>query len=203
MGKWHSIFPPITGRKTLDRIVWTISCLGLACCVAFASRNILVGPNGTAEGFGFGGLWIQYDIRTGGLLSESFRHIVIAQTFPENQAQGESAGVFTFTFAGRNPIEVQSAGQETVWVDPQGNVTNLGRVLRPEDIELMQTHRNEVKPPISTPEEFLAIVERLRGGEAVSSSSGKRHFEMMPRFCEIESDLACDASRGAVCEAES
>lgn len=167
MGKWRSTFPPITGRKTLDRVVWTISCLGLACFGAFAGRNILVGPNGTAGGFGFGGLWIQYDIRTGGLLPESFRHIVIAQTFPENQAQGESAGVFTFTFAGRNLIQVQSAGQETIWVDPRGIVANLGRVLRPADIELMQTHKNEVKPPISTPEEFLAILERLRGGEVV------------------------------------
>lgn len=81
MGKWRSIFPSITGRKTLDRIVWTISCLGLACCVAFAGRNILVGPSGTGGGFGFGGLWIQYDIRSGGLLPESFRHIVWKKAF--------------------------------------------------------------------------------------------------------------------------
>ncbi len=102
------------------------------------------------------------------LVGESFRHIVIAQTFPENQAQ-ESTGVFTFTFAGGNPVEVRSAGQEAVWVDPQGSVTNLGRALCPEDIELLKTHNHEVKPPISIPEEFLAILERLRVGEVVSA----------------------------------
>ena len=78
MGRWRSILPPVTGRKTLDRVVWMISCLGLACLVAFAGRNILAGSSGTGGAFGFGGLWIQYDIRTGGLLPESFRHIVIA-----------------------------------------------------------------------------------------------------------------------------
>lgn len=167
MGKWRSIFPPVTGRKKLDRVVWTISwmilCLVLAWGVVFAGRNILVGSSGTGGAFGFGGLWIQYDIRTGGLLPESFRHIVIAQTFPENQAQ-ESTGVFTFTFAGRNPIKVHSAGQETSWLDPNGTVINLGQALRPADIKLLQTHNKEVKSPISTPEEWLAILERLRGG---------------------------------------
>lgn len=171
MGKWRLIFPPQTGWKTLDRVVWGISLLFVSlfvtCLLVTAVRNFTVGPNGAGGGFGFGGLWIQYDIRSGGLLPERFRYIVIAQTFPENQAQ-KSNGVFTFTFAGGNPIQVRSAGQETVWVDPQGSVTNLGRALCPKDIELLQTHNHEVKPPISTPEEFLAILERLRAGEVVS-----------------------------------
>ncbi len=109
MGRWRSIFPPVTGWKWLDRVVWTISCLGLVCIGIFVAHNILVGTSGTGGGFGFGNLWIQYDIRSGGLLPERVRHIVITQTFPENQAQDESTGVFTFTFAGRNPIEVGSA----------------------------------------------------------------------------------------------
>jgi len=135
--------------------------------MSFGIRDILIGSNGAGGGFEFGGLWIQYDIRTGGLPPEIFTCIVVAQTFPESLSE-ESTDVFTYKFVGGNPIKVRSAGQETIWVDPQGNVVNLGLVLRPEDIRLMQTHRNEVKPPISTPGEFLAILARLRAEETVS-----------------------------------
>jgi hypothetical protein len=172
----------------------------LACFAAFVGRNILVGPNGNGEGFGFGGLWILYDIRTGGLLPESLKYIVITQTLSENQTSDGSTGVFTFTFVGRDPIEVQSAGQETVWVDPQGGVANLGRALRPEDNELLQTHIHEVKPPISTPEEFLAILVRLRAGETVSIEG--RHSETISGFRENESHPAGDGNRGTVFEAK-
>jgi hypothetical protein len=207
MGKWCLIFPPQTGWKTLDRVVWGISLLFVSlvvslfvtCLLVTAVPNSIIGSRSTGGGFGFGGLWIQYDIRSGGLLPERFRHIVIAQTFPENQAQG-STGVFTFTFAGRNPIQVRSAGQETVWVDPNGSVTNLGRVLRPADIELMQTHNHEVKPPISTPEEFLAILVRLRAGETASTEG--RHSETISGFREIESHPAGDGNRETVFEAK-
>lgn len=144
MGQWRSMFPPIPG-----------------------SYDILVGSDGTGGGFDFGGLWVQYDIRTGGLLRARFRHIVIAQTFPENQC--EFSDVFTFKFAGPSPIEVRAAGQETVWVDPNGSVANLGRALRPADIQLLKTHNNEVKSPILTPAEFLVILARLRDAGAVSA----------------------------------
>jgi hypothetical protein len=193
MGRWHIIFPPVTGRKILDRVVWGVSFLFVAGLLIVAVRGLIVGSDSTGGDFGFDGLWIRYKIRCGGLLPERFTSIVVMQMRPENQSYDGWTDMYSFTFPGKPPIQVRSAGTETIWVDSQGRVTNLGRVVLPNDIDLLETHDSRENSPISSPEEFRATLARLRAGEAVSS--GKGHSETMPKFYEIEGNLACDASR--------
>jgi hypothetical protein len=163
-----------------------------------AVRGLVVGSDSTGGDFGFDGLWIRYKIRCGGLLPERFTSIVVMQMRPENQSYDGWTDTYSFTFPGKPPIQVRSAGTETIWVDSQGRVMNLGQVVLPDDIELLETRDSRENSPISSPDEFQSVLVRLRAGGTLST--GGRHSETISGFREIGSDPAGDVQRGVASE---
>ncbi|OHB65672.1 MAG: hypothetical protein A2Y77_15440 [Planctomycetes bacterium RBG_13_62_9] len=123
-------------------------------------RAVLFGTSGHGGGFGFGNLYILYDVDTGGLLPDRLAYAVITPDLAE-QTQG-SAEEFTFVFAGDHVVKVPPRRGETVWVDEQYQVAHLGRLLYPEDIAALQKPGDTERSTISSAAEFLAIVVGLR-----------------------------------------
>ncbi len=148
--------------KLVDRLLpiglWLIAIywgVGIA-------QGVIVGTSSSGGSFGFGGLGIHYEVRTGGVLADRLEYAVITQAYPQRQEYWESEGAYTLAFAGHDVMTVRPHRGETVWVDEQRHVTSLGRVLTAEDIATLNKSTSAESPTLSSPEEFLARVARLR-----------------------------------------
>ncbi|MDY0357465.1 MAG: hypothetical protein RBR19_16410 [Sedimentisphaerales bacterium] len=132
----------------------------------------VVGRKVFRHAFGFGDLWIQYEIRTGGVLPDQLDYVIVRHDFPELPEINESADMDRFFLTGQSLAAVQPSRGQTVWIDEQGRVTRLGRALRLGDLKILQNVglaqdiRRAEMPPLSSPDEFLAVVAKLRAGSA-------------------------------------
>lgn len=169
MFKWCYIFPWSIAWKVFDRAVAVVVWLFVAC-VAISLVADVVGRNTFRGTFGFGDLWIQYEIRTGGLLPDRLDYVLVRHDLPELPEINETADMDRFFLTGQSLAAVQPSQGQTVWIDEQGCVTRLGSALRLSDIKVLQNfglaqdvNRTEM-PTLSSPDEFLAVVARLRAG---------------------------------------
>lgn len=171
MFKWCRKFPWSTVWKVFDRAVAVTVWLFVAC-VAISLVADVVRRNASRGAFGFGDLWIQYEIRTGGVLPDQLDYVIVRHDFPELPEINESADMDRFFLTGQSLAAVQPSRGQTVWIDEQGRVTRLGRALRLGDIRTLQNVglawdiRRAEMPTLSSPDEFLAVIARLRTGSA-------------------------------------
>jgi acyl-coenzyme A synthetase/AMP-(fatty) acid ligase len=155
--------------KLVDRVLPVVLWLIAIYWGVGIAWGVIAGTSSSGGSFGFGGLGIHYEVRTGGLLADRLEYAVITQAYPQRQEYWESEGAYTLAFAGQDVMTVRPKRGETVWVDEQGHVTSLGRVLNAEDIATLKNSTSAESPTLSSPEEFLATVARPRadkgGGE--------------------------------------
>jgi hypothetical protein len=130
-------------------------------------HGFVVGRAGPHVSFSLGNLWIQYETRSGGLFGESLIRAVVTEGFPKHQSYDRSTETYGFALA-YGLATVRPERGEAVWVDEQGRVTHLGAVLHPEDLGALEKLKAQEDlsggegPSISSPEEFLALVDGLR-----------------------------------------
>jgi len=198
MGRRCGISFLATGWKVFDRCVsvvfWVVVIFLVMVGVSYG-RYLICGGDSASGSFGFGGLRINYRVRSGGVLPERLAYVVISEVFPICSGYEQATNKCTFVFGDPNSITVRPEDgeslwtddqgrvrplrlediaklensvtfrpkrRETIWIDEQRHVTSLGRALRLEDIETLRNASSRETPKISSPEQFLAIVTRLR-----------------------------------------
>jgi len=171
MFKWCRTFRWSTVWRVFDRAVAVAVWLFVACLAISFVASVL-GRNASRSAFGFGDLWIQYEIRTGGLLPDQLDYVIVRHDFPELPEINETADIDRFFLTGQSLAAVQPSQGQTVWIDEQGRVACLGKALRLGDIRILQNvgRAQDIRcaevPILSSPDEFLAVVARLRAGSA-------------------------------------
>jgi len=153
--------------KVFDRTVavvvyGAVACLAVALVVSLVAG--VVGGKVSRGTFGFGGLWIQYEIHTGGLRSDRLDYVIVRHDLPEIPKPDKPSDMDRFFLTGKALRAVQPDPGQTVWIDPQGDVTPLGQALSLADIKSLQRAALTHTPPITTPEEFLAALAKLKAG---------------------------------------
>ncbi|MHC4517371.1 MAG: hypothetical protein ACYTAS_02175 [Planctomycetota bacterium] len=162
MVRHRRLFPPVTGHKATDRffsIVFWLLMISFGIAIA---HSLIVGSSTSLDGFGFGVLWVQYRVRSGGLLADRLKHAVIIQAVPERQDYDDWTNTCMFTFSGHEILTVRPERGRTVWVDERGHVMPLGRALSADDIATLRSLSSDRTLSISSLEEFLAIVTELK-----------------------------------------
>ncbi len=137
MVRWCSISLLTTGWKVFDRCVSVVFWLVVISLVMFGvglARDLIAGAGSSFQRFGLGGLWIHYEVRTGGVLPERLGHVIIAEAFPVCQSYEGSTNRCTLAFGDPDSITIYSEGREISWTDDQGHVTRLGPGWALEDI---------------------------------------------------------------------
>jgi hypothetical protein len=149
-----------TGWRGIDHLASVLLWLFFIGMGISIVQGVIVGTSGYGGSFGFGNLYIMYDVDCGGLLPERLVYAVILPSFPEQMKGGADNGC-TFVFAGHHPVTVRPRRGETVWIDEQYHITFLGRALHAKDVAALRELGNSGRPAISSAEEFLAIVAKL------------------------------------------
>jgi hypothetical protein len=145
-------------------------------------RSALEGTECYGARFGVGNLYVAYSVDRGGLLSDRLLYAIIvpsgfwAQMSSTNTSctlefvDGNSVTVRpkrgkTVRIDDRHRVTIQPKRGDTVWIDDQYRVTSLGRVLDAGDFATLEKASYEQRSAhLSSPEEFLALVTRLRSG---------------------------------------
>ena len=120
----------------------------------------------SSTGFRIGNLWFEYLSDSGGFWSKDIECVTCSLDTPKTSSYDGSTMVFTFSDS--NSVEVNIKNGETIWIDKQHRVTFLGPVLNKEDILLLSNYRYDGELEISSPEELLAIVNKLKAEHADS-----------------------------------
>ena len=202
MARRRSMSLLATAWKVFDQCVSVVFWLGVICLVMLGINlawDLVFEGESSSPSFGFGGLWIEYEVRSGGVLPKRLAYVVISETSPICSGYDGSTNACTLLFGDPNSITIgQECGEiswtdseghvvrlgpglrladvatpensvtvrpkrgETIWIDELRRVTSLGRALRLEDMETLGNARSDEGPTISSPEEFLATVARLR-----------------------------------------
>jgi len=198
MGRRRGVSLLVTGWKVFDRcvsVVFWLAVLSLVMLGVSFGRYLICGGESSSRSFGFRGLRINYQVRSGGVLPERLAHVVISEVFPICSGYEQATNKCTFAFGDRNSITVRPEDgeslwtddqghvmplslenmaklensvtfrpkrRETIWIDDQCHITHLGRALSLEDMEALENAPTGERATISSPEQFLAIVARLR-----------------------------------------
>jgi len=198
MGRRCGISFLATGWKVFDRCVsvvfWLVVIFLVMVGVSYG-RYLICGGDSASGSFSFGGLRINYRVRSGGVLPERLAHVVISQVFPICSGYEQATNKCTFVFGDpksitvrpedgeiiwtddrghvtplslenmaklENSVTFRPKRREMIWIDDQYHITHLGRALSLEDMEALRNAPTGERSTISSPEQFLAIVARLR-----------------------------------------
>jgi hypothetical protein len=145
-------------------------------------RSALEGTEWYGANFGVGNLRVSYSVDRGGLLPDRLLYAIIVPPSLATQMSSTNTSC-TFEFAdgdsvtvrpkrgktvqldGRHRVTIEPRRGETVWIDDQCRVTSLGRVLDAGDFAALEKASYEERSAhLSSPEEFLALVTRLKSG---------------------------------------
>ncbi len=167
MSKHRRLLPWGKAWKVFDRTV-AVVVYGAVACLAVALVGSLVagavGGKASRGTFGFGGLWIQYEIRTGGLRSDRLDYVIVRHDLPEIPKPDKPSDMDRLFLTGKALRAVQPDPGQTVWIDREGHVTPLGQALSLADVKRLRRAGLANIPPITTPEEFLAALAKLKAG---------------------------------------
>jgi len=115
-----------------------------------------------------GNLWIMRLSGHGGFWSRETECVILSvDSFP-GFSDGESPS--TLTFSDGNSVKVTLKRNETLWIDKDHKVTSLGPVLDGEDVSLLRNCRYDENLKISSPDELLALVKKLKTEQATSTA---------------------------------
>jgi len=120
----------------------------------------------SSKSFQVGNLWINHLSHSGGILSKKTEWVICSLDPPKTSSYDGSTKVLTFSDS--NSVEIKSKNSETVWIDKQHEVTFLGPFLDKEDVSLLNDLRYATELKISSPEELLTIVHKLKAENTAS-----------------------------------
>jgi hypothetical protein len=115
--------------------------------------------------FNFGNLWVGFSSNSVGVT------VVCLVDSPNAIRFGGGTNPWTFGFQDGSSVEFNTIKNQTVWIDKKHRVTFLGPVLNNEDVSLMRTKGYDVKFNISSPDDLIAVVEKLRDTKGESEGS--------------------------------
>lgn len=115
----------------------------------------------------FGNLWVKYS--SGGGID----NVVCSVDSPTTCTSGGPHDRWMLAFPDGSSVEFVIINQQTVWIDKQHRVTFLGPVLTKEDVSLMRSHGHDEKLKISSPDELLTLVKKLRAEQIPSTAPAK------------------------------
>ncbi len=150
--------------------------------IALVRNVVLTGTQWHGASFGVDNHCVWYSVDRGGLLSDRVLYAYVTPCGLGTQMYNHGT-FFTLEFAdsnsvtvrpkrgktvqldGRHRVTIQPRRGDTIWIDDQYRVTSLGRVLDAGDYAALEKASSEQRSAhVSSPEEFLALVARLRSG---------------------------------------
>ena len=156
--------------RRFDRVVAVICGLIIILLVINLVNGLLFPPT-AGRGFGFGNLGILYEVNSGIILPDRVEYVVVVEDYSNNGACYGPPYTCIFLFADANSIRFQPKRGETVWVDEEHHVESLGRILDTDDIANLEHYEKDEELTISSPDEFLEAVVKLRAESAASAAS--------------------------------
>jgi hypothetical protein len=131
-----------------------------------------VPPSASYSSFRMGNLWIAYLSNPGDASLNETQFVICSIVIPKTWRSDGSTWTLTFSDEDDTSIGIGSSSDpdETVWIDKQHKVTHLERVLNEEDVSLLWNHRHDENLKISSPDELLAFVKKLKAEQAASTA---------------------------------
>ena len=116
-----------------------------------------------------GNMWIDHLSDDGGIFSKETEWVICSLDQPKTSSYDGSTKVLTFSNG--NSIKIKRRNGETVWVNKQHEVKFLGPILNKENIPHLFELRRDENLDISSPDELLEIVNKLKAERKVSVDS--------------------------------
>ena len=120
----------------------------------------------SSTSFRVGNMWINHLSNSEGILSKDTEWVICSLDPPKSSSYDGSTKVLTFSDS--NSVEIKHKNGETVWVDKQHKVKVLGPVLDKENVPLLYNLRYDKELNISSPDELLEIVNKLKAEDVTS-----------------------------------
>lgn len=128
-----------------------------------SSSDMPQSSSASSSGFiRFGNLWGRYsfDQNIVSVIFSVDRPIAIRYSSPTNN--------WKLAFSDSNSVEFNILKDETVWIDKKHRVTFLGEVLSKEEVLFINSLRNDEELNISSPDELLTIINKLKAEHTAS-----------------------------------
>ena len=129
------------------------------------SSGVSSSSHSSGSGIKFGNLWVGYSFDSDNVC------VVFSVDDPNSIKHSSPTNNWKLTFLDNSSVEFNIIKDETVWVDEKHRVTFLGDVLSKEDLSFITNLRHDEELKISSPDELLEIVNKLKAERKVSVDS--------------------------------
>jgi hypothetical protein len=116
-------------------------------------------------GIKFGNLWVGYSS------DPDIECVVFSVHHPVEIKHSSPINNWKLTFFDNSSVEFNIIENETVWVDKKHRVTFLGDVLSKEDVSFIKNLRHDKELNISSPDELLEVINKLKAEPKVSADT--------------------------------
>lgn len=130
----------------------------------FPNSSVVVSsfsPSASYTCFGIGNLWIVHSTNLGEGSYKETEYIIFSVDLPKTYSFDGSTWMFAFSDDISTGFSTTNR-DKTVWIDKDHRLEFLGPVLNKEDVLLLRNHRHDEEFKISSPEELLTIVNKLK-----------------------------------------
>lgn len=117
--------------------------------------------------FSIGNLWIVHSSNRIDTLSEETEYVVCSVDFPSSCRYDGTTWIFSFE-SDDTSTGFSSSRDDAVWIDKQHNIKHLETILSKEDVSLLRDHRYDEEFEISSPEELLNLINKLKDENLIS-----------------------------------
>jgi hypothetical protein len=140
---------------------------GIANCINWSPNSSIMPSMTLSHSSRIGNLWIMCSSNHRGILSRESESVICSVDAPEVHSFDGSTMIFTF--ADGNSVEVEPKNHETVWIDKQHKAASLGPLLNKEDVLLLLSQPYDEELKISSPEELLNVINKLKAEDPMSA----------------------------------
>jgi hypothetical protein len=116
--------------------------------------------------FNIGNLWIVHSSNQNDSSTKKTDYVICSESFPKSCRYDGSDWMFSFS---DKSIGFSSSRDDTIWIDEQHELRHLGPILGKEDVAILRDYRYDDELQISSPEELLTIVDKLKTERATKS----------------------------------
>ena len=125
--------------------------------------------SGSYTAFSMGNLWIVHSSNRSSTSSEEVEYVICSADFPKSCRYDGST--WMFDFSDDTSTGFSGSSGDTVWIDKQHEIKCSGPILGKEDVSLLRDHRYDGDLNISSSEELLAIVNKLKAEEKLGAKN--------------------------------
>lgn len=162
-----------SSMHTLVCVLICIISVLLVCWINFGGYKYLYPSSSggssssysSGSGIKFGNLWVGYSS------DPDTECVVFSVDDPNSIKHSSPTNNWKLTFLDNSSVEFNIIKDETVWVDEKHRVTFLGPVLNKEDVSFIESLRHDKELKISSPDELLEIINKLKAEHKISASS--------------------------------